>query len=84
VLLGGRHAGDLPGNFYPPTILVDVDHTMRITQEEVFGPVMVIIKVGSEKEAIARANDCPYGLGSSVFTKDARRAERMARGSRRG
>jgi len=84
VMLGGRARTDLPGNYYPPTVLVDVDHTMRITQEEVFGPVMVIIKVGSEKEAIARANDCPYGLGSSVFTKDPRRAERLARGIQAG
>ncbi len=49
---------------YPPTVLVDVDHTMRITREEQFGPVMVILKVNSpEAEAVRLANDCPYGLG---------------------
>ncbi|MBL9106806.1 MAG: aldehyde dehydrogenase family protein [Myxococcales bacterium] len=84
VLIGGHVRHDLPGNYYPPTILVDVDHSMRITQEEQFGPVMVIMRVESEAEAIARANDCPYGLGSSVFTKDPRRAERLARGIQAG
>jgi len=84
LLLGGRPRPELGGNFYPPTILVDVDHTMRIAREEQFGPVMVIMRVDSEAEAIARANDCPYGLGSSVFTRDRRRAERMARAIQAG
>ncbi len=84
VLLGGQPRRELGTNFYPPTILVDVDHGMRISQEEQFGPVMVIMRVDSEAEAIARANDCPYGLGSSVFTKDPRRADRMARAIQAG
>jgi len=79
VLTGGRRRADLTqGAYYEPTILVDVDHSMRITQEEHFGPVMVIMRVASEEEAIAKANDCPYGLGSSVFSRDRKRADRIA------
>ncbi len=84
VLTGGQPRSELGTNFYPPTILVDVDHSMRIMKEEHFGPVMVIVRVESEADAIARANDCPYGLGSSVFTRDPKRALRMARAIQAG
>ncbi len=79
LLTGGKRNEGLPeGSYYEPTILVDVDHRMRITQEEQFGPVMVIVRVQDEEEAITLANDCPYGLGSSIFTRDRRRADRIA------
>ena len=84
VLTGGKPRTELGTNFYPPTILVDVDHSMRIMKEEHFGPVMVIMRVTSEADAIARANDCAYGLGSSVFTRDPKRARRMARAIQAG
>eukprot|EP00899_Mesostigma_viride_P010789 jgi/Mesvir1/19711/Mv09971-RA.1 len=72
------------GQFYPPTVLVGVTHSMRITQEEVFGPVLVVIRVGSDHEAVTLANDCPFGLGSSVFSADRARANRIASQLRAG
>jgi acyl-CoA reductase-like NAD-dependent aldehyde dehydrogenase len=78
VLTGGHgHAGR--GRFYEPTVLVDVDHTMRIMQEETFGPTLPIMKVASTEEAIRLANDSDYGLQASVWTKDTKRGEQLAR-----
>ena len=78
VLTGGQ---ELPGagRFYEPTVLVDVDHTMKIMTEETFGPTLPIMKVKDADEAVRLANDTPYGLASSVFTKDTRRGEQIAR-----
>lgn len=84
VLAGGKRAEQLGGQFYEPTVLVDVDHTMRIAHEEQFGPVMVIMEVRSESQAIRLANDTRYGLGSSVFTRDLDRGDRIARAIRSG
>jgi acyl-CoA reductase-like NAD-dependent aldehyde dehydrogenase len=78
VLTGGHgHAGR--GRFYEPTVLVDVDHTMKIMTEETFGPTLPIMKVADADEAVRLANDSPYGLGSSVFTRDTARGEAIAR-----
>lgn len=77
-LVGGQRQAGEPGNFYPPTILVDVTPDMRIAREEVFGPVMLVMRVSSDAEAVELANSTDFGLQSSVFSRDRRRAERIA------
>ena len=67
-----------PGSFYPPTVLVDVDHSMACMTEETFGPTLPIMKVASVAEAIRLANDSPYGLSASVFSRDTDRATDIA------
>ena len=59
-----------PGFFVEPTVFADVTDSMKIAREEIFGPVMQIIKFDSMEEIIARANLTEYGLAASVFTKD--------------
>lgn len=66
--------GQAQGSFFPPTLLVDVDHTMLVMREETFGPLMPVMKVASETEAIALANDCEFGLGASIWSRDLQRA----------
>ena len=78
VLTGGRRAGSLSGSFYEPTILVDVDHTMTVMREETFGPVLPVMAFKSEDEAISLANDSPFGLTASVWTKSLRRGRALA------
>jgi acyl-CoA reductase-like NAD-dependent aldehyde dehydrogenase len=67
------------GAFYAPTVLTGVTHDMRIMREEIFGPVLPIVVVDSEAEAITLANDSDFGLGASVWTSERGRGERMAR-----
>ncbi|KAL4441818.1 hypothetical protein ABPG77_003734 [Micractinium sp. CCAP 211/92] len=75
VVVGGQLPTGGDGcQFYPPTIVAGVTPEMRIWQEEVFGPVMAVVKFGSDDEAVAIANDCPFGLGSSVFSGSRSRA----------
>jgi acyl-CoA reductase-like NAD-dependent aldehyde dehydrogenase len=69
----------MKGRFIAPTVLTGVNHEMRIMQEEIFGPVLPIMTVDSEEEAIRLANDSKFGLGASVWTKDRGKGERMAR-----
>ena len=82
LLTGGEIAseGDLAkGFYYRPTIFVDVDPEMRIAQEEIFGPTLSIIRVGSEEEAVRVSNGIRFGLSSSIFTRDVNRAFRAMR-----
>src|ERR1700729_2691137 len=69
----------LTGDFYAPAVLTGVTHDMRIMREEIFGPVLPIITVDSEDEALALANDSEFGLGASVWTSDRGKGERIAR-----
>lgn len=78
LVVGGNRL-DLPGNFYAPTLLSDVTKGMPVYEEETFGPVAALIPVKDESEAIAKANDTPFGLGASVWTQDLERGERVAR-----
>lgn len=75
VLTGGKRADQ--GLFYPPTVLVDVDHTMACMREETFGPLLPIMRVRDEDEAVQLANDSQFGLGASVWTTSKDRAERV-------
>ena len=67
------------GTFFKPTLIVDATNDMRVAQEEIFGPVAVVIKFKTEDEVVAMANDSVYGLGGGVWTQDINRALRVAR-----
>jgi acyl-CoA reductase-like NAD-dependent aldehyde dehydrogenase len=76
---GPREIGSFPGKFIAPTVLPGVTDEMRIMKEEIFGPVVPIVIVDSEEEALERANDSNFGLGASIWTRDRAKGERMAR-----
>jgi acyl-CoA reductase-like NAD-dependent aldehyde dehydrogenase len=79
LLFGGQRRPDLGPLFLEPAILVDVDHTMAIMQDETFGPLIPVMRVSSADEAVRLANDSRYGLSSAIFACDLKRAERLAR-----
>ncbi|OJZ76141.1 hypothetical protein BRW65_01545 [Mycobacterium paraffinicum] len=86
VVSGGGRVADTPehGNFVAPTVLVDVDNSMPVAQDEIFGPVVCVIPFEDEAQAIRLANDTQYGLGAAVYTGDMGRALRVSKALRAG
>jgi acyl-CoA reductase-like NAD-dependent aldehyde dehydrogenase len=79
LLAGGKQLPQLGPNFFAPTILADVDHSMTIMREETFGPVLPVRSFKTEEEAVTLANDSEFGLAASIFTGDRKRGEMLAR-----
>ncbi len=78
VVVGGESHTTKHGSWYTPTLLTDVDHTMTVMRDETFGPVLPVMRVSSEEEALALANDSTLGLHGSVWSKSKKRAEKVA------
>ncbi len=79
VIFGGARLPELGERFHEPTVLVDVDHSMKIMTEETFGPTLPIMRVKDAAEAIKLANDNVYGLSASIFSKNLGRARELAK-----
>jgi acyl-CoA reductase-like NAD-dependent aldehyde dehydrogenase len=84
VLTGGIRRADLGPNFFQPTVVTRVNHSMQLMRDETFGPVIAIQTVASTEEAIALANDSPFGLSASVWTAHSRRGAEIASRIRAG
>jgi succinate-semialdehyde dehydrogenase/glutarate-semialdehyde dehydrogenase len=78
LLIGGTAAGDGKGHFLAPAVIAEPGGSSRVMTEEVFGPVLPVLRFDDFDDAVARANDTPYGLGSSLWTHDARLIHRAA------
>jgi acyl-CoA reductase-like NAD-dependent aldehyde dehydrogenase len=81
LVAGGRRydIGTGKGFFFEPTVFADVTPTMTIAREEIFGPVLAVIEFADVDDAIAKANDCDYGLAAGIWTRDIKKAHRVAR-----
>ena len=84
VLSGGNARPDLGPNFFEPTVIAGVDSSMKLFQEETFGPILAIQTVRDAEEAVSRANDSPFALSASVWTSDPRRGENIGKRLRAG
>jgi acyl-CoA reductase-like NAD-dependent aldehyde dehydrogenase len=84
VLCGGHPRVDLGPNFFEPTVITNVDATMKLFQEETFGPILAVQTVANSDEAITRANDSPFALSASVWTRDTSRGRAIAKRLRAG
>ena len=84
VLCGGHPQLDLGANFFEPTVITNVDATMKLFQEETFGPILAIQAVKNSEEAIKRADDSPFALSASVWTRDVAHGEAIAKRLRAG
>jgi succinate-semialdehyde dehydrogenase / glutarate-semialdehyde dehydrogenase len=81
--VGGRRA-DREGFYVEPTVITDIPQDSDVYREEFFGPVLAVYRVSSDEEALALANNTPYGLGSTVYATEPERAERFAEGLEAG
>ncbi len=84
LLTGGWRRPDLGPNYFEPAIVLNVDHSMRLMREETFGPVLAIQAVKNADEAVTLANDSPFGLSASVWTRDRQHGRRIAESIRAG
>jgi succinate-semialdehyde dehydrogenase/glutarate-semialdehyde dehydrogenase len=84
VLCGGHPRVDLGPNFFEPSVITNVDSTMKLFQEETFGPILAIQTVKGVEEGVARANESPFGLSASVWTRDTAAGEVIAKRLRAG